>query len=417
MLNQKKLKITNLVFLTSIIISLNSVIVGQSLSIFSEIRYLENKNSSWFTNYNNFGHPSDNLSSRLQLKSSKKKISLKIDTLILNQNFYILESFVKIKSSLINYKIGRYYRDFSNYLNDDLSSGHMLISNNAQPMPKIGLLKTIVLDKRKRIEFDFGLSHAVLDKNDNYLKKPFLHEKFIYLKIPLDHHSSFQIGFIHEAIWGGETLIEGESTGSSLKDFFKVFISSDGPMIQGSKHANALGNHLGIWDFVFLKQNGANDIKIYYQHFFEDTSGLRFHNGTDGLWGFEIANTTKNLNILFEILTTTNQDLNSDYLREGYYNHSTYVNGWSYKNFVIGNPHINNSTIIPLDVGHIGFEKKFKNELTIRVLASRRVDKSDTPKYNIFFKKKIIGALEAQFGISSSDLKDVLSFSVSREFN
>ena len=28
-----------------------------------------------------------------------------------------------------------------------------------------------------------------------------------------------------------------------------MFISADGPLLEGQEHANALGNHLGIWDF------------------------------------------------------------------------------------------------------------------------------------------------------------------------
>ena len=35
---------------------------------------------------------------------------------------------------------------------------------------KYNALKTIFLDKRKKYEFNFGLSHAILDKNDYYLK-------------------------------------------------------------------------------------------------------------------------------------------------------------------------------------------------------------------------------------------------------
>ena len=38
------------------------------------------------------------------------------------------------------FEFGRYYRDYSRYLNDELSSGSILISNNAQAMPKIGVV-------------------------------------------------------------------------------------------------------------------------------------------------------------------------------------------------------------------------------------------------------------------------------------
>ena len=72
-----------------------------------------------------------------------------------------------------------------------------------------------------------------------------------------------------------------------FNDFWKVFISADGEKVEGQPHANALGNHLGIWDFYLNKKNKSNVLKFYYQHFFEDTGGLRFQNRSDGLWGFE----------------------------------------------------------------------------------------------------------------------------------
>ena len=44
-----------------------------------------------------------------------------------------------------------------------------------------------------------------------------------------------------------------ESFRSSFNDYLKIFISADGPLLDGDAHANALGNHLGIWDFYFQK--------------------------------------------------------------------------------------------------------------------------------------------------------------------
>ena len=36
-------------------------------------------------------------------------------------------------------------------------------------------------------------------------------------------------------------------------------------------------------DFYFIKKNEDKLIKFYHQHFFEDSSGLRFDNKWDGL--------------------------------------------------------------------------------------------------------------------------------------
>ena len=132
MFNLKKLKVNNLVFLFSIIFLINGPLKGQDLKLATEFRYVKNDKSAWFTNYNNFGLPNENFSSRITFQTSKKSFFLNFDTLIINQNLNILESFIKIDTKFIDYKIGKYYRDFSNYLNDYLSSGHMLISTNAK---------------------------------------------------------------------------------------------------------------------------------------------------------------------------------------------------------------------------------------------------------------------------------------------
>ena len=43
-----------------------------------------------------------------------------------------------------------------------------------------------------------------------------------------------------------------------------------------------------------------------------------------------------------EYLSTINQDPTDEYLIDSYYNHTQYLDGWSYKNFVLGNPFIDN---------------------------------------------------------------------------
>ena len=98
-------------------------------------------------------------------------------------------------------------------------------------------------------------------------------------------------------MWAGGTPSLGDFP-STLKDFLKVLISADGPRAASDPHANALGNHLGIWDFYFEKFNHEKKIKLYHQHLFEDSSGLRFANRYDGLWGFELVDKMKKSNFL-----------------------------------------------------------------------------------------------------------------------
>ncbi len=190
--------------------------------------------------------------------------------------FIQFESFIKYNFSKKTFlRIGKYYRDFSSYLNNELSSGHMLISYNAQPMSKVGLVSSYKTKKFKEIDFDFGVSHGVFDTNNSYKKAPLLHEKFLYMNIRKNNYQ-FSIGFIHEAIWGGSTndgIMPGNQP-NTFKDFLKIIIAEDGPD-EGGPHPNALGNHLGMTEFIFKKNDNNRILKFYYQHFFEDTSGLK----------------------------------------------------------------------------------------------------------------------------------------------
>ena len=133
----------------------------------------------------------------------------------------------------------------------------MLISHNAQAMPKVGLVTSYIIKKNEHISFDFGIAHAVFNKNDIYKESPFLHEKFLYMNIKNNNYIA-SIGLVHEAIWGGYIESDHKFSGnqpSSFSDFLKIFISGDGPT--DIPHGNALGNHLGIWDFVFQKNNNT----------------------------------------------------------------------------------------------------------------------------------------------------------------
>ena len=144
----------------------------------------------------------------------------------------------------------------------------MLISNNAEPMPKIGLVTSQKIKKLEKIDFDFGIAHGFFDKNDFYNKAPLLHEKFLYMNIRKNNYQ-ISIGFIHEAMWGGSTIIDGDQP-NTFRDFLKLLTAEDGPD-EGGPHPNALGNHLGMTELFFQKNNNNQILKLYYQHFFEDT--------------------------------------------------------------------------------------------------------------------------------------------------
>ena len=383
--------IENLKYCITVMMLLMSLSMAQDYKLILNIQNNPSDTGYWWLEKNNFGiQPNDiNLQTSFELKTLKSEYMINIIGQKGSDKPYLNESFVKYNFSEKTFlRLGQYYRDFSTYLTDDISSGSMLVSHNARAMPKIGLVSSKQI---KKATFDFGIAHGVFDKGGIYTKNPLLHEKFIYMNIKNNIHH-FSIGFVHEAMWGGATSESQEwsiSRSSNLfKDFLKIFISADGPA-EGGPHANALGNHLGIWDFSYQKQYNDQILKLYYQHFFEDTSSLRFANKTDGLWGIELTNYIPNSTILLEYVDTSNCRINPPYQYDFYYANYQYISGWTYKGNIVGNPFINDdgseAGFNERKVVHIGAQGKI-GLYDYQMKLSRKINANDFIKY-----KAVIG--------------------------
>ena len=384
MLRNKKFQIDKL-FIT-ILVLISGILFAQENKNEFKIQYNPDIIDSWWLEKNNFGVKSAKFDFGTTWELKKDDFIYSINILFQEDKNYIGESFIKYNFSKKTFlRIGRYYRDFSSYFNDELSSGHMLISHNAQPMSKVGLVSSYKTKKFKKIDFDFGVAHGIFDTNDSYNKAPLLHEKFLYMNIRKDNYQ-FSIGFVHEAMWGGSTTAGDQP--NTFKDFLKVLTAEDGPD-EGGAHANAIGNHLGMTELFFQKNNNNQILKLYYQHFFEDTSGLRFRNEIDGLWGIELKNYIPETTILFEYLDTTHQDMNPPYVDDNYYNHGIYSMGWSYKDYTLGNPFINHLKVEPTEVFHIGISGKLLYNYQYKIKASRRININNLVQYKLIFGKII----------------------------
>ena len=281
-----------------------------------------------------------------------------------------------IKKNINNYqlRIGRWEQKLTNQ--SSLSSGSLIKGNNSVPTSQI----TLSIPKYKEFKiynnslwFKGGFTHGWLSKN-NYLKAPYLHEKYLYIQKRFKNNSEFSLGLVHEAIWGGETIDQGLQP-ESFADFLYVVLarpaSSSGSI---PEQLNRLGNHLGVWDISYKKSLPSKIFKFYYQHLFEDGSGayqyffdeikaLRFPSKSfNGLFGVEIVNKSSKLleSFLYEYLNTMIQSgseaaSDSTYGWDNYYNHHIYLSGWVNNGKVLGNPlftlgsnigHYSNSTYI-----------------------------------------------------------------------
>ena len=375
---------------------INAQLLSQESELIIKTKINPTESEYWWLEKNNFGITPSNFDLQTKWKLQTLKTSYVINIFFQSDNkknnIYLNESFIKYHISDETFlRIGQYYRDFSNYLNDEISSGHMLISQNAKPMPKIGFVTSKKFKKTEKVNFQIGMAHGFFDRDDYYIEAPFLHEKFIYMHIKNKNYR-FSWGLVHEAIWAGAN--PDRKFPNSLKDFIKVMIAEDGFDEGIVTHQNALGSHLAIWDFLVQKINDDKFWKLYYQHIFEDTSGLRFKNRFDGLWGFEIVNYIPNTSFLFEYLITSNQLRNPPYVNERYYRNYQYKLGWTYNNYTLGNPYINppelenHLAINPVDVFHIGIKGEFlSNDYKIKI--GRKTNISDKFQYQFSIDRNI----------------------------
>lgn len=232
---------------------------------------------------------------------------------------------------------------------NELTSGSMMISSNASPIPKvsIGIAEFMTIPYTfDVISIKGGLSHGWFEGNRE-IDNVFLHEKSFFIKAYTPFGLEPYFGLMHAAQWGGE-----DSSGSlmdlTFENYLKVFIADGGGSDSSiNEQNNSLGNHLGTFEYGLYGKYEPISFHIYYQHFFEDGSGRRFKNIYDGLWGIELKPEVGNIwdSLLFEFLTTKHQSGNKHgehngkvYIGlDGYYTNYRYKNGWTHLNNIIGN--------------------------------------------------------------------------------
>ena len=310
---------------------------------------------------------------------SKKNIDYDYNLELVNRyssknELYIHQAFLRLKLYFINIQAGSMEETFGNQ-DSSLSSGGLLWSGNARPMPKISVMVpdyTMIPFTFGLLEFKGGMSHGWLG-DEPFVNKVWLHHKFGYIqfggKLPVHVH----YGFHHFAQWAGKTE-NGVQLPNTLNDFVKVFFAngggSDAPVADS---LNALGNHLGSRNFGLDIDLHIAKMGLYWQTIFEDGSGKAYRNIRDGLLGFYIHSKEKNKFIngfVYEFINTTDQsgpaqevwildgveytypipggehyDLGGN---DNYFNNGIYQFGWTYKNMTLGTPFIT-SPIIPVE--------------------------------------------------------------------
>lgn len=296
--------------------------------------------------------------------------------------------------------------------NPKLSSGNLLYSGNARPIPQIRLgmpRYTIVPWTKNWLSVKGYIAYGMFTDDNwqkdfispgaKHTKHVLYHSKGLFLKVENQNKFPAWIegGLEMAAQFGGQSITGDKviDMPNSLKDFFKVFFPSSGDSSTPiGEQANIYGNHVGSWN-VLAGWNIKPDLtaKVYYQHFFEDHSMMFFdYQWKDGLWGVEVS-VPKNpfiSTVVYEYLYTKDQSGPAywDHTpeipeqisgRDDYYNHGIYT-GWQHWGMGIGNPLIispiynSDGTIMfknnRLISHHIGFMGQPLDELQYRVLMS-----------------------------------------------
>lgn len=227
-----------------------------------------------------------------------------------------------------------------------LSSGSMIYSSNAEPVPKVMLKTNGFVDiplTRGHVQFSSYLSHGWFE-DSRYVKNAFLHQKYLYLKINYKMLEGIG-GIIHNSQWGGRSATRG-SLPSSIKDYFRMVFAqgaADGSQAPGGEQTNSLGNSIGAYDFNLRINLDDFRLTFYRLFYLEDKVSTRFRSPWDGIWGGGIIfKEEKPLlkALLYEHMNTKRQD-SFDYEPRGsqrYYHNFIYRSGWTYKNRVLGNP-------------------------------------------------------------------------------
>ncbi len=270
------------------------------------------------------------------------------------------EGYVAARIYVFELTAGRRHSDNHGYFmsDADLTSGGMLFSRNALPVPRVSLATAGYVPfpfSFGYLEVKGGLTHGWLGSS-GYVDKALLHHKYLGARIGGRLPVNLSYEFHHAAQWGGISPDYGP-LGSTFKDFMNTFFARSGG-VMANDQLNAQGNHL-------CSQVIGLDIKLdgwkgsaYWQTISEDGPidlPWKALNASDGLWGVSVTTPFPYVSgILYEYLRTSNQS-GAFHDRDGivygggdsYYNNGIYRNGWTYKGYTIGHPLIISPVALP----------------------------------------------------------------------
>lgn len=283
-------------------------------------------------------------------------------------NFFLEQIYLESAYKKTVFSIGAKNRPAA-FKDAELSTGSQTFGINARPIPEIrvDIPDYITISGKKRIvslRGHFGYGYLFDDNwvqrharsiEKQYVKHVLYHSKAGYLKV--GNEKFFPLvaeGGLEMASTFGGMFCRPDGFNTSfydgLIDFLDVVIGV-GHDKGESDYKNSKGNTVGSWLFSLSWHGRGWMTRFYYDHFFEDHSGLFYKYGDyDGLYGLEFSLKGRHAieKIVGEYIYTRYQSgaMYHDHTQffpgniggmDDYYNHALYA-GWQYWGMAIGNP-------------------------------------------------------------------------------
>lgn len=270
-----------------------------------------------------------------------------------DHKIFVDQLFGRVRWQNLVLDLGMLHRDIE-YDGLSASNGDMLYSTNARSFPGISLstynfIRLPWVGKWVSFRARYA-EYRMIDKRvmGNRTR---LHNKLLGIRLTPFSGFSIEGGIEDYAQWGGKNRYNGVKAPVNFKDYVRlVMIKSGGGDANQSDQINKFGNHIGMHFLKIAYQAPSWETKLYYNHLFEDGSGMHFKNTPDGLYGIYFGRLKGKKwfkSFMYELYYTKNQsgpfhnDPVTDEVLGGndnYFNHGDYQSGWTYYGRTIGSP-------------------------------------------------------------------------------
>ena len=194
----------------------------------------------------------------------------------------------------------------SKIVDDRLSSGDLIMSNNARSIPGVTIGFIDFQDipfTNGWLQIDGRLMYGKFTDN-SFRRKQFNHfgqllatdiyytYKYCYFRTKPSERFSATFGLQTAGQFGGSTyqyrngrVYSEEHRGFRMVDLVKMFFPT-----LGNGNGYYEGNSLGAWSLrARYTLSGGGEIAAYWENLFEDGSGIGLRNGADGLYGLQFS--------------------------------------------------------------------------------------------------------------------------------